>query len=1088
MRLLSFLLLNALSLTLLHAQNIEQDSLVSCLRRELGYNMGELRKQAVPPYFMSLRLSDETKVDITSDLGSASANRSRVRMLTPQIRIGSMELDNFKYLSQGSGSQNRDGQGVMIPINGMVMPAMRQAVWKEVLRRYQIALTNYEQAKSKGLTGSADEDKAPCFSAAPVETYYEQALPAEAYHLDVAAWKERLNAITSVLRTYKDIDTGTANLSFEITRTYLVNSDGTVIVQNRRASRVMISASVRASDGMSCPLYWDYFAYDLNKLPSQEQMISDTKTMIERLKALKESPVADPYTGPAILSGPASGVFFHEIFGHRLEGHRLKKGGQTFKKMVGEQVLPTTFNVYCDPTLTHYGSSDLNGHYLYDDEGVKSRRVNCVENGILRNFLMSRVPLEGFPQSNGHGRTAGGNDPVSRQSNLIVETTKPYTEAELRQMLIQEARRQGKAYGYYFRTVTSGFTFTGEGGSLNSFNVTPLEVYRVFTDGRPDQLVRGVDMIGTPLSMFSNITAAGNVSSTFTGMCGAESGWVPVSASSPMIYVSKIETQRRQENLQKPTILPSPELTRQQGQSEDEAILKAMDDEMQRSTSQLSYPGYPKPFLVTYNVVRSKSASVRASLGGILWESNRPFATKGSVNVSVGDSMIISDMKAGQMAPVKFTDEVNYNNIRRELWKATDYMYKFSLSSMSKKMNYLANNPLPDEERDVPDVLVMKPSEIIEPGSVDTIGYEKMRIMAKRLSAIFAAYPQLYDTSVNIYAQNSILYRTTSERIRQKSLHGYAEIAVNARVKTVDGSEYSDNFYKVVSSDKELESAELSAQITRFADRLMEISKSKSRNEYYIGPVMYEDEMVSSIFSNIVVPLLSARRSLRENSSLSSMLVGKRILDGHVSIVQLTDMPSYAGVSLLGNYRYDVNGVIPAKSLSLLDKGFVRQLLCGRYPALNCLHTTGNDRFMISYQAAGSTVVPGVLKVTADNAKSFSKMKSLLCKEAKAQGQKTAYIVRQPSGFTPCLYRVDAATGEEELVRVSKIPTPDKRDLNHISAIAKEESVNNMMINNVGSSMISPRSMIIERMEFTLEKPKPERDFPIPLPTSQSSH
>ena len=154
-------------------------------------------------------------------------------------------------------------------------------------------------------------------------------------------------------------------------------------------------------------------------------------------------------------------------------------------------MLPVEFQVYCAPLLKRYADTDLYGHYVYDDEGVKARRVDNVVNGVLKEFLMSRVPLDGFPSSNGHGRTSGGGDPVSRQSNLIIETSHPYTEDELRAMLVAEAQKQGKEYGYYFRTVTSGFTYTGEGGSLNSFNVTPLEVYRVFVDGRPDQLYQG---------------------------------------------------------------------------------------------------------------------------------------------------------------------------------------------------------------------------------------------------------------------------------------------------------------------------------------------------------------------------------------------------------------------------------------------------------------------------------------------------------------------------------------------------------------------------------------------------------------------
>ena len=178
---------------------------------------------------------------------------------------------------------------------------------------------------------------------------------------------------------------------------------------------------------------------------------------------------------------------------------------------------------------------------------------------MLKEFLLGRKPVDGFPSSNAHGRTAGGGDAVSRQSNLIVETTHPYTEEQLRQMLIKEAKKQGKEYGYYFKNVSGGYTLTGDGNSLNSFNVTPVEVYRVYTDGRPDQLVRGVDMIGTPLSMFSNIVAGGNTSSVFTGSCGAESGWVPVTACSPMIFVSKIETQRRSQSRDIPPILPAPQ-------------------------------------------------------------------------------------------------------------------------------------------------------------------------------------------------------------------------------------------------------------------------------------------------------------------------------------------------------------------------------------------------------------------------------------------------------------------------------------------------------------------------------------------------
>src|SRR5438094_4206025 len=106
--------------------------------------------------------------------------------------------------------------------------------------------------------------------------------------------------------------------------------------------------------------------------------------MVKDLKALRAAPVIEPYTGPAILSGRASGVFFHEIFGHRIEGHRQKDEaeGQTFTRSVGEKILPDFLSVTFDPTLKNIAGTDLHGWYEYDDEGVPGKPVKAVENGV----------------------------------------------------------------------------------------------------------------------------------------------------------------------------------------------------------------------------------------------------------------------------------------------------------------------------------------------------------------------------------------------------------------------------------------------------------------------------------------------------------------------------------------------------------------------------------------------------------------------------------------------------------------------------------------------------------------------------------
>lgn len=550
--------LSMLFLSLGNTFGQEQDKFLQLLKQELQYNARELEQQELPPYYMNFRVIDEQKTDIVSAFGAVLSSSSyRMRMFVPQIRLGSPEADNFKLNPMGT-SQVNNYSGSLLPLDDDGEAAIRDGIWKETLKRYRFAKDMYKQMETQSNVSVEGEDKSPCFSPAPVEEYYEAPLAEEKQGIDVEEWKKRLNEISAVFKGMPDVLSATVSLNFQVERRYLVNTEGSEIVQNRTYARVMLSAIAKAADGMVLPLNKDYFAYEVKDLPDNKVMIAGAREMITKLKELKDAPVVDPYTGPAILSGAASGVFFHEIFGHRLEASRLKTGGETFKKMVGEQVLPVDFQVYCDPTLTRYAGTYLNGYYLYDDEGVKSRRVDNVVNGVLKEFLLGRNPIDGFPESNAHGRTAGGGDAVARQSNLIVETIRPYSEAELREMLIKEAKKQEKEYGYYFKEVTGGFTYTGEGNSLNSFNVNPVEVYRVYVDGRPDELVRGVDLIGTPLSMFSNIVAGGDKSSVFTGMCGAESGWVPVTACSPMIFVSKIETQRRNQERGIPPILPAP--------------------------------------------------------------------------------------------------------------------------------------------------------------------------------------------------------------------------------------------------------------------------------------------------------------------------------------------------------------------------------------------------------------------------------------------------------------------------------------------------------------------------------------------------
>lgn len=531
-----------------------QDKLSETLKSALHYQMEALSKQDLPPYYIDLRVVNSNVNYVQSSFGAVMAEGSNESTtLLPHIRVGNRDFDNFYYTSQSRTPLKNIS---LFDINETVV---RDVIWRAIDDAYPKVKSSYSGAKANYDVNIKQEDKAPNFAQTPIETYFEAPLTGAKYEFDAKLWRERANKYSGMFTGDDNIINGTAVVQFTKNRKYFVSTEGASVVQNETYAILMVSATTKAEDGMELPLNLSYFAFTPDGLPATEKVEADVKDMIAKLSALRVAPIVSPYAGPALLSGAASGVFFHEIFGHRIEGQRMKTDtdGQTFKAMVGKILLPKAMQVYDDPSLKNYNGSDLNGYFNYDDQGVKGRRVDVIKDGILNEFLMSRTAIDGFPVSNGHGRAAIGYDPTTRQSNLVIETKDHKSEAELREILIKEIKRQNKPFGYYFKQVSAGLAFTGA-GQVNSFNVTPLEVYRVYVDGRADELVRGVDMIGTPLSIFENISYAGGDAEIFTGTCGAESGPIPVTAISPMLLVNKVEVQRKDKNKNQPPLLPKP--------------------------------------------------------------------------------------------------------------------------------------------------------------------------------------------------------------------------------------------------------------------------------------------------------------------------------------------------------------------------------------------------------------------------------------------------------------------------------------------------------------------------------------------------
>jgi predicted Zn-dependent protease len=543
--------------TLLHAKaaNGESIDLLGIVTGELNREFSALKaKGDPPPYYMAYEVTDEETSTESATLGALlSDSQSKVRGFDTTIRVGAPAFDNYHPYKD---SRVQFTHFALLSLDDNANQ-IKRALWEESDRVYRAASRRLLQLRTDQQLLADEKEKNADFSADPAITYAH--LP-ERYRIDSNAWAQRVRSWSGEFKNHDKILASGVNFSARRDVRTFVNTEGSSIQTGGNLFRIEMHAGALAPDGMELDDFDSIEVADPAHLPADGAVLERVRALAKKVDNLVAAPPAEPIYCPAILSGRASAVFFHEIFGHRVEGHRQKdiSEGQTFTKMLGSKVLPDFISVDFDPTKESYHGTDLIGHYEYDDEGVKARPVKVVRDGVLKTFLLSRSPVGEFKESNGHGRRQPGFEVVSRQSNLIVESSKTVPAKELRAKLLEEIKKQQKPYGLYFEEVSSGYTTTGRRG-LQAFTVVPLVVYRVYPDGRPDELIRGVDIVGTPLASFQKILATSDTAEIFNGYCGAESGSVPVSAVSPAILVSEIETQKKQNSQQKPPLLPRPE-------------------------------------------------------------------------------------------------------------------------------------------------------------------------------------------------------------------------------------------------------------------------------------------------------------------------------------------------------------------------------------------------------------------------------------------------------------------------------------------------------------------------------------------------
>ena len=529
-------------------------SVLTAMEQELNRSMKELKLEDYDkPYFISYLIKENTVNQIMAKFGSLIlSEKSKTRELFVDVRVGDYQLDNSVNGKSGSSSSYK--RSSLLPIENDI-DAIRAVIWQITDDTYKKSLTQYFNKKAKKVQ-EVDKNNLPSFSKEKPSIHIgkERQLV-----FDKSEWEKKIKELSSIVKDYRELDDSTITFTAQKETVFFINSEKSKHITDDILYSINIDLSAISEDGNVINNFGSFHYKSIADIPDLDSIKKEVAKVINEAYEIKNAKSINPINLPAILEPEAAGILFHEAIGHRLEGERQidDTQGQTFSERVGTQIIPSFLSIEDNPSLYDFNGGSLLGYFVYDDQGVKGKRVSLVKNGILRNFLLSRTPVKGFINSNGHGRASNGRAPMARMSNLIIRSENEFSKQELKDLLIQEIKKQNKDFGIIIKKMTGGETNTSS-YDFQAFKATPLLLYKVDPDTGEETPVRGVEIVGTPLISINKIIATGNNYKAFNGFCGAESGYVPVSTIAPSILISEIELQKTTSEKEKRTILPPP--------------------------------------------------------------------------------------------------------------------------------------------------------------------------------------------------------------------------------------------------------------------------------------------------------------------------------------------------------------------------------------------------------------------------------------------------------------------------------------------------------------------------------------------------
>jgi len=554
----------------------ESDQTLRAMHDEMERSRTRLQLPGVDkPFYIEYRLLDIDVRSVTSSFGALIAsNDTRNRFMSIDVRVGDYHLDSSNFVSE-DGFQGFLGTTGEVGID-RDYNSLRQDLWLSTDQAYKQAVTqmSLKQSFLRSLTKPPEIDDfsqtTPIVKIDPrIETDWT-----------TRNWEEESRQASAALLKFPQLNATRVNYYLVYFTYYLMNTEGTTIRTSRHLAAIEAALDTTSGDGMPLHNFYAVYVSKPGELPDPATVGQSLAQASTQLMTLRQSPIVSDFTGPVLFQGAASGALLAQALAPSLSGARpplstmpafdemmQRMGGRSeWSGRVGSRVLPATMSLIDDPTLKEFNGAALLGNYDIDDEGVKAQRVVIVENGTLKNLLMSRRPGPEFQASNGHARSALLSDTRPLSSNLMLQATGGLNSADLKKKFLDACHDDGHEWCLEIKSMDnpalssirqedfSDFIGAVAGGVASGERI-PLVMYRVYVaDGR-EEMVRGGHIEGLQLRSLRNIPAYGDDENVFPymqnptggfagtalGAFGSAQGGIPSTIVAPSLLLDEVE-------------------------------------------------------------------------------------------------------------------------------------------------------------------------------------------------------------------------------------------------------------------------------------------------------------------------------------------------------------------------------------------------------------------------------------------------------------------------------------------------------------------------------------------------------------------